>query len=67
MQINNQNTPSFGSRFIIRKFPLGEMVTGSGHMGALTEYSTRQLSKVENAQNTKMNKRIDRFVRKIQK
>lgn len=66
MNINNQQSPSFGSSFLIRKLPVGEKVLDSGRIGGMYEYSTKKLSKAESSVNAKTNKSVEKLIKDIQ-
>ena len=67
MKIQQNQTNSFGRRFLIRELPVGEKVLSSGRIGAMLEYSMKKLPKSENSQNVKTNKSIKKLIEKIQK
>lgn len=66
MKVKNQDSPNFGSRYVISELPIGDKVIGYGMMGGLREYVFSPLSDKETLQNTKINLVISNLIKRIQ-
>lgn len=64
MKVNNQNSPSFGSTFVIYKQPM-QLIRSVGRMGSVRGYLLKELPETEIKLNKRANKRILNFIKTL--